>query len=66
MKHRTPPISVLEHEEIQARNRLAVFRAKRYAGNQPLMWSDIRLRELERRWQVAVTNLRRAREGRVG
>jgi hypothetical protein len=56
------PLSTLEEEERQSRMRLAAYRAKLHTRNAGSpMASDIRLRELERKWKGAAERLRRAR-----
>jgi len=56
------PLQTLEEEERRARVRLAAYRARLYRhGPMSPIVTDIRLRELERRWEGAAERLRRAR-----
>lgn len=57
------PLPMLEEDERCARVKLAAYRARlyRHDGASP-MAIEIRLRELERRWQGAADRLRRAKK----
>jgi hypothetical protein len=56
------PLSTLEEEERRARVLLAAFRARLFDRNGASpMATEIRLRELERRWKGAAERLRKAR-----
>ncbi len=59
----TTSLHTLEEEERRARLRLAAYRARLYRRDQASpMVTEIRLLELERKWQGAVERLRRARK----
>lgn len=56
------PISMLEDDERRARRRLASFKARLYRDDSASpITTQRKLLELERRWQGAVSRLRRAR-----
>jgi hypothetical protein len=52
------PIAILEAEARFHRERLALYRARRYGGSRPT--SEVRFRQLERASQAADENVRRA------
>jgi hypothetical protein len=58
------PLSMLEEEERRARVRLGAYRAKLHSRSAASpMATEIRLRELERKWKGAAERLHRARKG---
>lgn len=59
------PLPALENAERDARLRLQRYRAKVYTRPVDPMTSQIRLAELERRWRLALEDLRRAKAGIV-